>query len=239
MIGYLANDKVKYEFFDRSFKESSHRYRKCPIEEIESNCVAISTYLGGKAVVLLRQVHSTKVLYVTKSFEIGVEPEIDAVITDQPGLILAIQTADCVPILLSCETGKIIGAAHAGWKGARQGIIENVVREMQAKGAKNIHIVIGPSIQQQSYEVDRAYYEEFMTEDTNNEHFFVSVADKFLFDLPAYIQKKLRALGIENILHHRKDTYAMTQKYYSYRRACHTGTGYEGSLVSAIMIYAY
>jgi len=233
----LINGKIEYRFFDKSFKGSSHCYVKKDVPELQRNCDAIINAMQGNGIAVMKQVHSTKVSYVDKSTIHGLEPEIDAIVTDKPGLILTAQTADCVPVLFTCEAGKIIGAAHAGWKGAKDGIIANAVEAMHDLGAKNIMAVIGPSIQQKSYEVGAEYYQSFIDDELSNTRFFVQAhnKDKYLFDLPGYVCHKLTESGVVHITRNMDDTYVDT-KYYSFRRSCHQDDPYKGHLLSAIMI---
>lgn len=194
--------------------------------------------MNGQGLAIMRQIHSADVLCVNSSTIYDFEPEVDAIITDKPGLILGIQTADCVPVLFACRTGAIIGAAHAGWKGAKAGIVANVVRAMRDLGAQEIVAIIGPSIQQRSYEVSLEYYERFLEDDASYARFFIKASskDKKLFDLPGYVESKLIQAGVIDVTRSTDDTYTATEQYHSYRRSCHTDEEYNGHLLSAIMI---
>ncbi len=229
---------MQYRFFDKSFQESSHCYVKKDVDELQRNCFAITTALSGNGLFVMKQVHGVDVLSVDAQSVCGLEPEVDALVTDKPGLVLGIQTADCVSILLACETGKVVGAAHAGWKSAKDGIVANLVKSMRNIGANEIVAIIGPAIKQESYEVGVEYYEDFMQLDPRNARFFIAgkAEDKMLFDLPGYVYAKLTDVGITAITMHEEDTYSNKSKYHSYRRSCHTGEPYNGSLLSTIMI---
>lgn len=206
---------------------------------MERNAKSIANAFSASEMVIMGQVHGTDISFV----DIGALPlvveGVDGIITDKKGLVICVQTADCVPVLFHTQSGDLIAAVHAGWKGAKNGIIYNVIKQMKERTNEEINAIIGPSIQQMSYEVDQNYFEEFMDEDSENIKFFKSVENKanhFLFDLPAYVKKKLNQSEVTNIHHFDEDTYSNPNKYYSYRRKCHTGHGYEGSLLSAIVI---
>ena len=239
-----VGNRVQYRFFDKDFHHSSHAYVKRDEKELIRNCNAVTTAMQGSGIAVMRQIHSADALYVNTPSTPGSEYEVDALVTDVPGLVLGVQTADCVPVLFISDT--IIAAAHAGWKGAKMGIIDNVINTMQDMGANKIVAVIGPSIQQRSYEVDLEYYKLFIEQDKTNARFFIPSTQRalenphspshFMFDLPDYVKSKLQGAGIENIEHIDEDTYSNPQKYHSYRRSCHTDEPYEGNLLSAIML---
>ncbi len=207
-------------------------------EDCKKSCDLITRAMGGRGIAVMRQIHSAEVIYIDAPTKYGSEPEVDAIVTDKPGLVLGVQTADCVPILFASGRGDIIGAAHAGWRGAKSGIIENTIKAMQNMGATDIYAVMGPSIQQASYEVDEGFYESFIGDNLSNQQFFIESHNphKKLFDIPSYAQHKLAKCGIQHIIRNMDDTYSMDSKYHSYRRSCHTGEPYNGSLLSAIMI---
>lgn len=212
---------------------------KCSNDEVERNAKSIINAFDAEEMAIMEQVHGTTISYVDKGAIPIIIKASDGIITDKKKLVLCVQTADCVPVLFSSESGDLIGAVHAGWKGAKNGIIHNVIKQMRAKTNEEIYAIIGPSIHQMSYEVDEKYRENFMSEDSKNIVFFQSVENKdgyFLFDLPSYVKNKLHQVGVTNVTHCDEDTYSNPDKYYSYRRSCHTGKGYEGSLLSAIVI---
>ena len=165
-------------------------------------------------------------------------PEADGSITTKKNLVLAVQSADCVPVLLASGDGKIIGAAHAGWKGSINNIISNIVTQMTEKGANNLIAVIGPAIAQSSYEVDNEYYKTFLSKDINNKQFFINSKreNNYMFDLPAFVQLKLKEAGVKNIKNIGEDTYTNPLKYPSRRRAFHLQEPYNENILSAIVI---
>ncbi|WP_342270364.1 peptidoglycan editing factor PgeF [Rickettsia endosymbiont of Orchestes rusci] len=237
----LINGLVYYKIFDKSYKHSSHIYVKknesTNLAEIEKNKKAIINYFSVEDILILRQVHGNKIIDADINIKIS-EPEADGAITTKKNLILAIQTADCVPVLLASEDGTVIGAAHCGWKSSKANIISNLVVSMKEKGAKKLIAVIGPAIAQASYEVDAKYYADFMTDSPNNSVFFIESDKKghYMFDLPKYVESRLQEAGVENIKKIEENTYTNPLKYPSCRRSCHSGEPYKENILSAIVI---
>jgi YfiH family protein len=241
MIYQLIEDKVYYRFFDKTFKESSQFYvqkENRTHQECEANCTSVAKALNATGLVVVHQVHGNHVHHAIEPSSFGSELEADAIVTDVPGLALGIQTADCVPVLFTCKSGKVIGAAHCGWKSAKAGIIDRVIEKMEQLGAEDIAIVIGPSIQQYSYEVDDSYRSAFLESDPDTKYLFIpsDTKGRWMFDLPGYVQHKSLLSGVK--LHHRSkdDTYSMEDKYHSYRRQCNRNEPYQGNLLSTIII---
>ncbi len=205
-------------------------------------------------IVLLQQVHGTKIIDADLIQDFTIDLKGDGLVTNKTNLILAIQTADCVPILLASMDGRLIGAAHCGWRGAKEGIVNNLVKLMKDKGAKNFCAVIGPSIQQYSYEVNEEFYNNFLEDRASYAKFFIpSLQQKhYMFDLPAYVKLQLQEAGVEGINHILEDTYttrlteqvhnsavnpsSKSYKYPSYRRSFHTKELYNSSILSSIII---
>ena len=166
---------------------------------------------------LLRQDVSSDVCYVSSPTQDQIDA--DGAVTDQPNTILCIRTADCAPILLADYKHGIIGAAHAGWRGAYKGIIENTINLMLQKGANtsDIAAAVGPCIAQSSYEVDNNFYQTI-----NQSQYFISGQnDHWFFNLESYCIDKLKHCGISNISASGIDTYPLANGYYSYRRMSH------------------
>ncbi|MFY9590141.1 peptidoglycan editing factor PgeF [Rickettsia endosymbiont of Halotydeus destructor] len=237
----LINGLVYYKIFDKSYKDSSHVYSKknesINLAEIEKNKKSIINYFSAADILILRQVHSNKIIDADVESE-TFESEADGSVTSKKNLVLAIQTADCVPVLLASDDGTVIGAAHCGWKSAKANIISNLVSSMKEKGAKNLIAVIGPAIAQSSYEVDNKYYTDFIADSPNNSVFFVESKREghYMFDLPKYVEARLQEAGIENIKNISEDTYTNPLKYPSYRRSYHSGEPYKENILSTIII---
>ena len=236
----LINGLVYYKIFDGTFKDSSHRYVKKnnSIDEIEiiRNKKAITDYFKTQDILILNQVHGTDIIDADNNSIIT--PEADGSITTRKNLVLAVQTADCVPVLLTSGDGKIIGAAHAGWKGAINGIIHNIVNKMIEKGAENLTALIGPAIAQGSYEVDAEYYKAFLDKDINNKQFFINSKKEnhYMFDLPGFVELQLKQAGVKDIKKIAEDTYANPAKYPSKRRSYHLQEPYNQNILSTIII---
>lgn len=197
--------------------------------------------LPGSELVTLHQVHSAEVATVTEPFALDARPHVDAMVTDQPGLLLGILTADCVPVLFHDGSAQIIGAAHAGWKGAIGGVTDNVIAAMEKLGASRdtISCAIGPCIAQDSYEVDPGFQQRFVAEDpANTSYFKTGQPDHFQFDIESYVAGRLAKAGIVKIDKLGLDTYAHEDRYYSYRRSCHRGEAGYGRQISLIGLHA-
>ena len=199
--------------------------------------VADAMQVAPGALVTLHQVHSAQVQVIDAPPQ--TRAKADAMVTATPGLALAVLTADCQPVLLADRTAGVIGAAHAGWRGALDGVLEATVTAMQNLGAapERIHAVIGPTISQQAYEVGQDFVERFLDEDPENQRFFVNgAADKYQFDLPAFGLSRLRRAGIGQAAWTRHCTYGDPRRFYSYRRATHANDADYGRLISAIRL---
>ncbi|MCZ6901940.1 MAG: peptidoglycan editing factor PgeF [Rickettsia endosymbiont of Ixodes persulcatus] len=235
----LINGSVYYKIFDKTFNNSSHRYIKknnsISATEIVENKKSIITYFKAQDILILNQVHGNQIVNADDS--IIAVPEADGSIATKKNLVLAVQSADCVPVLLASGNGKIIGAAHAGWKGSIN-IISNIVTKMTEKGAKNLIAVIGPAIVQSSYEVDGEYYKAFLSKDINNKQFFINSKreNHYMFDLPAFVELKLKEAGVKNIKNIGEDTYTNPLKYPSRRRSLHLQEPYNENILSTIVI---
>lgn len=241
----FVKDKVYYKIFDKSFKQSSHVYSKKnkfadprQLEIVENNRLAVVKHYNADNIVILQQVHGIQIIDADLIADSDTDQEADGVVTTKKNLVLAIQTADCAPVLFSSKDGVVIGAAHCGWRGAKAGIINNVVELMQNKGAENIKAIICPTIQQYSYEVDQEYYDNFIKQRANYSRFFIrsSKQGHYMFDLPDYVDFQLEEAGIKDITIIVEDTYSNPEKYVSYRRCLHTGELYDSTILSTIVI---
>jgi YfiH family protein len=190
----------------------------------------------------LYQVHGAEVVTVTQPWEADARPQADAMVTDRPGIILGILTADCVPVLLVDPKARIIGAAHAGWKGAIAGVTDATVTAMETLGAHRDRLIaaIGPAIGWQSYEVDEAFLRRFLDADFANEQCFRSgaAAGKYLFNVKAYVATRLAGAGVHHVQILGNDTYREENFFFSFRRTTHRGDPDYGRQLSAIMLEA-
>ena len=207
-------------------------------KNVDENYRIIARALGANAYCKAHQIHSNRVVTATAPWKREQAPQADAIVTCVPHLMIGITTADCLPILLADTTQPIIGAAHAGWKGAVTGVIEATVDAMRALGARNLAAAIGPAISQQSYEVGPEFYERFIQESTGNTVYFAPSARSghYQFDLKAYGKSRLQHAGVQliNMLAH--DTCLEEDAFFSYRRTVKRGESAYGCQLSAIMI---
>jgi len=206
------------------------------IVAINRGRVAHALEVEHKALVGVHQIHSSLVSTVTES---GPQGRADAMVTKIPGLVLGVLTADCMPVLLADTEAGVIGAAHAGWRGAMTGVLEATLDAMVALGADraSISAVIGPCISQAAYEVGPEFFEEFQSEDPDCTRFFANgTGDRLLFDLPGYGVNRLREAGVGHAEWTRHCTYADPRLFYSYRRSVHEGQVDYGRLVSCIRL---
>lgn len=198
---------------------------------------AVAAVQPGAALVTVFQVHSADA--VTVDAPLSERPRADALVTDRPGLVLGILTADCAPVLLADRDAGVIGAAHAGWKGAFAGVTESTIAAMEALGARRDRIAaaIGPCIARASYEVDDGFLARFATADPDNERFFaLGRPGHHQFDLEAYVAWQLAAAGLRRVEMLGLDTYGDAERFFSYRRATHRGEPDYGRQISLIAL---
>ena len=186
----------------------------------------------------VHQVHSADVATVTSPLP---QPpaEADALVTNTPGLALTILTADCQPVLFADPDAGVVGAAHAGWKGALYGVLEATIDAMEELGAKreNISAVIGPSISQNAYEVGPEFLDAFLDVDPDYSRFFGNGRlDRYQFDLPGFGVHRLRMAGVANAEWTRHCTYSDASRFFSYRRSVHEQEPDYGRLISSIRL---
>ena len=200
---------------------------------------AVAAVAPRAALVTLHQVHSARPVYVTGPFSDEDRPRADAMVTDIPDLILGILTADCAPVLLADPEAGVVAAAHAGWKGAFNGVIEATVTEMERRGAAvgRMSAAVGPCIARRSYEVDDDFLRQFTWNDPSANHFFASGREgHHRFDLEGFAVSRLAACGISRIEALGEDTYSQPERFFSYRRATHRGEADYGRQVSLIAL---
>lgn len=207
-------------------------------EAVTENRRRIQTHLGAEHLVSVSQVHSPDAVVATGPWS-GDAPRADAMVTDQPGLALAVLTADCTPVLFADAEASVIGAAHAGWKGALGGVLEATVSRMTELGADpaRVRVGVGPVISQRAYEVGPEFVERFLDEDPDWARFFAGGReDRAMFDLPGFCLMRLREAGVGQAEWTGHCTYSDEKRFYSYRRACHRDESDYGRLVAAIML---
>jgi purine-nucleoside/S-methyl-5'-thioadenosine phosphorylase / adenosine deaminase len=218
-VGYGSND-------DRSAIDENRR-------------IAVASLLRDGELVTLHQVHSAEVVQAERPWPRDARPRADAMVTDRPNLLLGILTADCAPVLFADNGAPIVGAAHAGWRGALAGVTDSTIAAMERMGARRdrIHAAVGPCIGQASYEVDEDFRSRFLADDADNARFFVpGTQGKPHFDLEAYVVHRLIAAGIGEVEALNLDTYADPDRFYSYRRSTHCGEADYGRQLSAIAL---
>ena len=204
------------------------------LAKVGHNRNVVKAALNANELITAKQTHSDISNIVS-----GVgQYEGDALITNKPGIALGVLTADCTPILLWDKDAKVIAAIHAGWRGARFGIIGSTIRNMHTLGAENIVAAIGPTIQQSSYEVTQEFVDVFAQESGNNGIYFEKSekAGHYQFDLPSYVEFKLRKNGVKQIDNLKQDTLSQPDKFYSYRRNTLEGIKDYGRQISAICL---
>jgi YfiH family protein len=208
-----------------------------PAAIAENRARASAAVLPGARLVGVYQIHSAGCITVAEPWADADRPRGDALVTDRPGILLGILTADCAPVLLADVKAGVIGAAHAGWKGALSGVTDTVIDAMIAIGARRERIVaaIGPCIARASYEVDDAFFDRFVQQDASNKIFFDPGGPGHQqFDLEAYVARRLADAKIARVETLCIDTYAAPQRFFSYRRATHRGDAAYGRQLSLI-----
>jgi polyphenol oxidase len=185
--------------------------------------LAADAVLEAARLTTVYQVHSALCVAVTEPWPDKERPHADALVTNRPGLLLGIVTADCAPVLLADHHAGVIGAVHAGWKGAVGGVTDATIAAMEALGAtrSNIAAAVGPCIAQVSYEVDAGFKARFPADAA--QFFGAGKPGHFQFDLPGYVAVRLEAAGIGAVEVLAQDTYAQPDRFYSFRRATHRG----------------
>lgn len=243
----LLND-VRHGFFTRKGGASSGLFAglNCgrrstdQTDMVVVNRTRVAEAMGVPAsrLATVKQVHSADVVTLDEGGDIEKIRDIqaDGIVTARRGVALAVLTADCQPVLLADPAAGVIGACHAGWRGALAGVIEATVAAMRDLGARDIRAVIGPTISQRAYEVGEEFMEDFLMEDPEYHRFFSGGPNgRPMFDLPSFGLSRLRAEGVEAEWS-RHCTYSDPDRFFSYRRATHEGQADYGRLISAIAL---
>lgn len=252
MLNFLTDPALspaRHGFFTREFGVSDGIYAglNCgqgsadepQLVAVNRARVAQTAGLPAEALLSVHQVHSADVIEITEPSWNGDRPKADAMVTKNKAIGLGIVTADCAPVLFSDPESKVVGAAHAGWKGAMSGITDNTIDAMIRLGAnrENIRASVGPCISQSAYEVGPEFFEIFLDENRDYSRFFVNgEGDRMLFDLPSFVLHRLHDAGIESASWVRRCTFSEPKKFYSYRRTTHAGEPDYGRLISVIRL---
>lgn len=244
----LKHEGITHGFFGRQGGVSQRQYASLNVgkgsedlpENITKNRAIVATALGTiePNLMSLSQIHSTDVLIVDGPFA-GHPPKADGLVTKTAGLAISALSADCGPVLFCDPEARIIGACHAGWRGALAGVTTETLRAMESLGASrvNIHAVLGPCISQDSYEVGHDYRDTFAAENESHNRFFkLGPNRKPHFDLKRFILAKLRKDGLTHIDALPDCTYAQPEAYFSYRYNTHNSIDDYGRNISAIML---
>ncbi len=209
-------------------------------DRVEENRVRAAVALGilSEALIGPRQCHSPKAVIARAPWTPAEAPDADAVVTATRGLAISVLTADCAPLLMADATAGVIAAVHAGWKGAKAGVIESAIEAMESLGAHapRITAAIGPTISQAAYEVGPEFKAAFVAGCAGNEKYFSEQGGRPHFDLPGYVKDKLSALGISNNQNLGVCTYGNESILFSYRRSCHRAEPDYGRQISAIVL---
>lgn len=245
-------DGIRHAFFTREGGVSSGVFASLNcglgsgdlIENVQTNRARAAQHIDVKSESLLTlyQIHSADVIEVDAPWNAEQRPRADGMVTARPGVALGILAADCAPVMLADPKARVIGAAHAGWKGALAGVIGATVQAMIRLGATPARIVagIGPCIAQRSYEVGPEFPAPFLAADPSHEALFMPArgrdgAPKFMFDLRGYVSSALARSGVEQIYDLPNDT-CREEQFFSYRRTCQRGEKDYGRGLSAIVL---
>ncbi|MEN3745741.1 peptidoglycan editing factor PgeF [Sphingomonas sp. HF-S3] len=210
-----------------------------PAAIAENRRRATEAVVPGGQLATVFQIHSAEAVVATRAWPLDARPHADALVTDRPGVALGILTADCAPVLFADREAGVVGAAHAGWKGAIGGVTDSTIALMESLSAQRERIVaaIGPCIARASYEVDEAFLRRFAEMDPENERFFAAGRpDHYQFDLEAYVAHRLATAGVRRIEALGEDTYAQPDRFFSYRRSTHRSEPDYGRQISVIGI---
>jgi polyphenol oxidase len=210
-------------------------------DRVEENRARVATGLGTRAELLIgpRQVHSASAIIATAAWKPADAPAADAVVTTVRGLAIGVLTADCAPVLMADAQAGVIAAVHAGWKGAKAGVIESAIGAMESLGARPERITasIGPTISQAAYEVGPEFVAAFLEGGGASRKYFAQEAgSRPHFNLPAYVKDRLLRLGVANIHDTGACTYGNESNFFSYRRSVHRTEPDYGRQISAILL---
>lgn len=244
------SSRVRHGFFTRAGGVSEGLYAglNCgpgsadATANVAENRARVARHLGGSHpdVATLYQIHSADAVAIDTPIAPDARPKADAVVTATPGLVIGVLTADCAPVLFADPDAGVVGAAHAGWKGAVGGILESTVAEMEKLGARRNRIIaaIGPAINQVSYEVGPDFEATLLESCANNVMFLSrkNPQERAHFDLPAFVEMRLRKAGVAEVERQSLCTYVNESLLFSFRRSQHRSEGDYGRQISAIVV---
>ena len=248
--GNLALPGVGHAFFTRQGGVSDGVYASLnggvgsrdASEKVAENRARMAKRLGvpHERLLVPFQIHSADALIVSEPWEADARPRCDGLVTREKNLALGVTGADCGMLLFADAEARVIGACHAGWKGALTGMIDATVSAMETLGAQRarIHVALGPAIGAMSYEVGPEFSARFVETDASYSRFFTpsTRADHAMFNLPGFIAARVAALGVASFENLGVDTYVDDARCYSYRRSVHRNEPDYGRLVSAITL---
>lgn len=246
----LTHDTIEHGFFGRQGGYSTGMYASLNVglgsgddrAKVERNRGVVAKSLGGSEsqLVTTYQVHSPDVVVVTRPWTHEERPMVDGMVTTTPGIILGTLTADCGPVLFADVQAGVVGAAHAGWKGALSGVTDSTVMKMEGLGAsrENIVAVLGPTISKSAYEVGPEFILNFINVDAGNKTYFTDSvkSNHYMFDLPGYLMDRMKAFGIGTVIDSGLCTYIRDDEYFSYRRTTHAQEKDYGRQIAAITL---
>ena len=241
---------IRHGFFDRNGGASRGLYSSlnCGLgsnddkDIVLNNRATVATHLklAPPQLITTYQHHSADVVTVTSPWSIADAPMADGMVTGESNIGLGLLTADCAPVLFADTNSRVIGAAHAGWRGAVAGVTDNIIAAMEKLGSRRSQIiaVIGPTISQGAYEVGPEFIKNFLEQDPAHRQFFAASAREkhFMFDLPRYLTRRLEQAEISAVHCVEKCTYAHEDQFFSYRRATHKGEKDYGRQISVITL---
>jgi YfiH family protein len=245
-----ALDGIRHAFFTREGGVSGGIYQSLNSgvgssddpAHVTENRSRMAQALGVDAdrLVTAFQIHSPHVVVADQPWSVDTRPKADAIVTRTPGLAIGVSTADCGPLLFADPEARVIGAAHAGWRGAFSGVIEGTIVAMEKLGAdrKRMAVALGPLIRQDKYEVSQSFVDDFLRADQRYARFFASAAREghAMFDLPGFIASRIAQSGIQRFEDIGICTYSNPDHFYSYRRSTHQAEPDYGRHVNAIVL---